>query len=135
MISLKIGRKSIFANMGVATMTSLYGSFCINCDDEAMKDFLGIIGNKAKNLYELKNIKGINIPEWFVVTSETFDQYVKDNEDIADLIEKFYDLQEKAILSEAEKELELPLKNIAKNKIYEVLLSLLLLISSAFCLY
>ena len=94
MISLKTGRKSIFANIGVATMTSLYGSFCINCDDETMKDFLGIIGNKAKNLYELKNIKGINIPEWFVVTSETFDQYVKDNEDIADLIEKFYDLQE-----------------------------------------
>ena len=115
MISLKIGRKSIFANMGVATMTSLYGSFCINCDDEAMKDFWGIIGNKAKNLYELKHIKGISIPEWFVVTSETFDQYVKDNEDIADLVEKFYDLQEKAILSEAETELEISLKSIAEE--------------------
>lgn len=106
MISLKTGRKSIFANIGVATMTSLY---------ETMKDFLGIIGNKAKNLYELKYIKGISIPEWFVVTSETFDQYVKDNEDIADLVEKFYDLQEKAILSEAETELEISLKSIAKR--------------------
>ena len=42
-------------------------------------------------------------------------RYIKDNEDIAALIERFYDLQRKAILSEAEIELEISLKSIAKE--------------------
>ena len=42
-------------------------------------------------------------------------RYIKDNEDIAALIERFYDLQRKEILSEAEIELEISLKSIAKE--------------------
>jgi len=41
--------------------------------------FMQMIGKKAANLYELSKLKGINVPEGFVLTAASFDHFVSCN--------------------------------------------------------
>lgn len=46
-----------------------------------------VVGGKAANLQKLGQIEGINTPKWFVLTTEVFKQYLRDN-NLIDLIDR-----------------------------------------------
>ena len=45
---------------------------------EITPEHLDIIGGKAKSLYLLSRI-GVNVPEWYVITSDTFESFFQEN--------------------------------------------------------
>lgn len=91
---------------------------------DSSKNFLNenekktILGGKAYNLEAIQSICEINVPNWFCITSNEFESFLKNNPSLNDLIEELDKLRQtyhKDIDPTKKKEIEKKLFELGKN--------------------
>ena len=87
----------------------------LNIEDSIINTNIKLVGGKARNLAIMKQMD-IEVPEWFVITTESFDAFFTDN----NLIETFSNIIDQA--SSVDKRILSNLLEMFQKKILDIYL-------------